>query len=232
VKKNIHTGGCRLPLIYLFIICLLITIAGHSLANAPVKILKNTGSTKIFRMITEDFVSIDGKYYKIPAPWKGNKLKAQQFVLEDFALIPIESSYQQSKLYLIKEAQKALVEMIEKAKQDGVILIVHSAYRSKGYQLNIFMKMMEEGRGFADIIRYVAPPGYSEHMLGTVVDFYPSNWSFADGDSYRWLQKNGAEFGFSESYPQISKNGEPWEPWHWRYISDDITSTLKNTKDQ
>lgn len=218
MKHITQQGSLRFPIISLLAITLFLAIIKTGFANEPVKTLKNTGPTKIFRMISKDFINIDGNYYKIPPPWRGNKQTIKPLTFDDFALIPPESTWQQSKLYLLKDAQKALVAMIEKAREDGIILIAHSAYRSKEYQFTIFRKMMDEGRSFTDIIRYVAPPGYSEHMLGTVVDFYPSNWSFAESEVYNWLQVNAQNFGFSESYPRVGNTGVPWEPWHWRYI--------------
>jgi D-alanyl-D-alanine carboxypeptidase len=77
---------------------------------------------------------------------------------------------------------------------------------------------MAEGREFNDIVRYVAPPGYSEHALGTVVDFTPSNWRFAGTPAYNWLKNNAGRFGFFETLPESSKRETPWEAWHWKYI--------------
>ena len=78
--------------------------------------------------------------------------------------------------------------------------------------------MLSEGRDFEDIIRYVAPPGYSNHMLGTAVDFSPSNWRFADTKQYLWLQENGHTFGFEEIYSETNRLKMPWEAWHWQYM--------------
>ncbi len=75
--------------------------------------------------------------------------------------------------------------------------------------------MMAKGRTFDDIIRYVAPPGYSEHMLGNAVDFYPSNWRFAETPQHAWLLKNANDFGFFNTYSQYNTLHMPWEAWHW-----------------
>ena len=77
--------------------------------------------------------------------------------------------------------------------------------------------MLGEGRTFADIVRYVAPPGYSQHVLGTAIDFFPSNWRFADTPDYEWLKENARQFGFEETYSQFNKMKMPWEAWHWNY---------------
>ncbi len=190
-------------------------------AETPVNVRLNDNISKILRMPSAETLTIDGNIYKIPPSWQGKKLHTRVLTFEDFSRIPRNSTWQNSNLYLLKDAREALVVLLKKAEEDGISLIVHSAYRSKNYQKKIFTKMISEGRSFDDIIRYVAPPGYSEHMLGTVVDFYPSNWNFADLEAYTWLRKNGQGFGFSETYPEKRSKGEPWEPWHWRYIPED-----------
>jgi len=177
--------------------------------------------SKIIHIAPEETITINEVTYTVPPPWQGKKLTARVLTYEDFALIPRHWAWQNSKLYLLKSATSALTGMIEKAEEKGISLVVHSAYRSSGYQKNIFTKMMSEGRSFDDVIRYVAPPGYSQHMLGTVVDFYPSNWNFASLEAYTWLKENSQKFGFSETYPEKRAKGTPWEPWHWRYIPTD-----------
>ena len=54
-------------------------------------------------------------------------------------------------------------------------------------------------------------------MIGTSVDFHPSNWRFADTPQYPWLQQNADQFGFEETYSQKNSFKMPWEAWHWNY---------------
>ncbi len=219
-----HTSGTKKtsPVLWAYMvfaisaICLLLS-PDVSLAEPPVNIRINDNISKILHMASAETITIDGIIYKVPAPWQGKKLHTREFTYEDFSRIPRNVTWQNSSLYLLKDAREAFVEMLDKANEDGISLVVHSAYRSSNYQRKIFTKMIAEGRSFDDIIRYVAPPGYSEHMLGTVVDLYPSNWNFADLDAYAWLRENARDFGFYETYPENGSKGEPWEPWHWRY---------------
>ncbi len=204
------------------LLCFFTLLAGTAHGAAPAVIREMDNVSKILRLESEDTITISGIIYKVPHPWQGNRLKTERYTFEDFALIPVEAAHQNSKLYLLKEAHRSFVSMLAKAKEDEIDLKVHSAYRSSSYQKNIIIKMLAEGRDFDDIIRYVAPPGYSEHALATVVDFYPSNWKFASLDAYAWLKDNAKEFGFFETYPQKSSKGQPWEPWHWRFKSEAI----------
>ena len=165
----------------------------------------------------QEVVIINGETYIIPPPWAGNKLTAPKLDSSDFRLIPVEYTHNSSKIYILAAAYQPLVVLLQAAEKDGIFLKVESAYRSEAYQKRIFKRMLAEGRTFNDIIRYVAPPGYSQHMLGTAVDFFPSNWRFADKIDYTWLKENGRRFGFEETHSQFNPMKRPWEPWHWNF---------------
>lgn len=207
--------------------CCLFLIPGCSCAQkqivkmAPLQIEESSSSIgnihasrtkKVF-----DYVSIDGAKYTVPIPWRGRELKVKPLDHSGLKQIPPEFCRDGSKLYLLENARDALVSMARMARDENVFLIVHSGYRSIWYQRKIFRQLMATGRTWDDLVRYVAPPGYSEHMLGSVVDLYPSNWSFATTPEYEWLKKNGSEYGFTETYPESAKDGFPWEPWHWKF---------------
>ena len=165
----------------------------------------------------QEAMTLNGKTYTIPPPWKGNKLTAPEFDYLDFRLIPVEYTHNSSKIYILATAHQSLVALLQAAEKEGVFLKVESGYRSETYQASIFKRMLAEGRTFDNIVRYVAPPGYSQHMLGTAVDFFPSRWWFADKVCYTWLKENGRRFGFEETYSQYNPMKIPWEPWHWNF---------------
>ncbi|MEN8189335.1 MAG: M15 family metallopeptidase [Thermodesulfobacteriota bacterium] len=166
----------------------------------------------------QETVVINKVAYPVPPPWQGRELDAKEpLTAPPLVRIPTHLSAEQAKLYLLPDACTALIEMGDAAALDGIELKVDSSYRSGRYQKIIFTRLMAEGRTFDDIIRYVAPPGYSEHMLGTVVDFAPGNWRFAETPAYQWLRTNANHFGFHETLPESSPDGIPWESWHWQY---------------
>lgn len=165
----------------------------------------------------DEVMHLDGIVYPIPPPWAGNKIESSDEVAGQLRPIPRELTYNRTEIYLHAKALAPLKAMALAAAEEEIVLEVHSGYRSAGYQKTIIKQLMASGRTFDDIIRYVAPPGYSEHMLGTVVDFFPSNWNFVDTEAYQWLRRHAEEYGFIESYHQHNRTGHPWEPWHWKY---------------
>lgn len=173
-----------------------------------------------------EIVTINGIDYQVPEPWTGNRLFPTSLPLDALEQIPPDFAHERSQIFLLAQALTPLLDMVQQAAADGIELKVESAYRSKRYQNRIFQRMLAKGRSFDDIIRYVAPPGYSQHMLGTAVDFYPSNWKFADTEQYQWLIEHGAEFGFEQTYSRNNRFRMPWESWHWNYVGlqapDDI----------
>lgn len=193
---------------FLLLITFLLWWPVQTLASEPTK---KDGSP------VETFI-IDSVEYVVPPPWSGNKVPAPSFSGSTFRQIPIKYTENESRIYILDVALKPLVEMLEAADGQGILIQVASGYRSVSYQKKIFKRMFAEGRSFEDIIRYVAPPGYSEHMLGVAVDFSPSNWRFGSSRQYAWLRKHGEEFGFQETYSKNNSMKIPWESWHWRYL--------------
>ncbi len=170
--------------------------------------------------IPQETVEIGGKIYPIPLPWTGKKLPVPVLTNDSLVQIPVEHVHGNREVYVKKEAYGPLLKMIDAAASEGVCLLVETAYRDIESQKKIFLRKFEEGRTWADIVRYVAPPGYSEHMLGLAIDFYPSGWQFASTKGYRWLQKHADKYGFIESYPRVRLPGHSkiaWEAWHWLY---------------
>lgn len=174
-------------------------------------------------------LTIDGTRYVIPPPWAGHQIDAPSLPAGSFRLIPREHAHNDTTVHIHVSAFAPLLALLRQARIDGIDLQVESGYRSVRYQRLIFSRMLAEGRDFDDIIRFVAPPGYSQHQLGTAVDFYPSDWRFAATADYAWLQDNAARFCFEQTYSRDNKEGMPWEAWHWNYVGtgdrakDDMT---------
>lgn len=106
-------------------------------------------------------------------------------------------------------------------------LVVVSAYRSYEYQVGI------KKRGCSDL--YCAKAGYSEHQSWLAFDLFEasSQDEFLAKTHlkkyYDWLSQNAHLYGFHNTY-QKGKNidGYAIEPWHWRYVWEELATQLKN----
>ena len=78
-------------------------------------------------------------------------------------------------------------------------------------------------------LKWVAPPGGSEHNLGLAVDFNEITDSFEFTSTYAWLQKHAAEYGFILRYPKdrVPITQYHYEPWHYRYIGREHAMAMK-----
>jgi LAS superfamily LD-carboxypeptidase LdcB len=209
-----HRAISIVSLICFIFLCPDISFAGLDKAALPVTEENNQGQEE--QVLTET-VTIDSQEHTVPDSWQGYKIAAPPLSSPPLVQVPPEFVKDNGQIFLLPEARDAFQEMAESAKEDGIAMVIDSGYRSAWYQKKIYKRLMAKGKSFAEVARYVAPPGYSEHMLGLAVDFVPSNWRFADDPAYQWLKEHGNTFGFNESYPEISSDKRPWEPSHWRY---------------
>ncbi len=128
-------------------------------------------------------------------------------------------------LRLRKPAAEAARELDAAAKADGVTLVFSSAYRSYGYQAEVYARnVRRDGQAAAD--RVSARPGHSQHQLGTVVDLGSIDNTFAESKAGLWMAANAGRFGFSLSYPKGAEEitGYDWESWHFRYVGKDAAA--------
>ncbi|WP_276749593.1 M15 family metallopeptidase [Treponema succinifaciens] len=118
-----------------------------------------------------------------------------------------------------KEAYSALNEMAQAALNEGIRLLVSSAYRSYSYQENLFNYWVSVD-GLEEAERESSRPGTSQHQLGTAVDFGSISDDFDKTQMGQWIYKNAADYGWSLSFPKGYEDvtGYRWECWHFRYI--------------
>lgn len=125
-----------------------------------------------------------------------------------------------------------LQRMLDSAANDGIDLLVGSAYRSFETQIQLKNNYsMSYGFGANN---FSADQGYSEHQLGTTVDFTTQKTgndfsAFKNSGTYKWLTDNAYKYGFVLSYPD--KNGYYiFEPWHWRFVGVALATKLNSDK--
>jgi zinc D-Ala-D-Ala carboxypeptidase len=128
-------------------------------------------------------------------------------------------------------AAKSYLSMVEAARAEGIDLIAISGFRTKEDQRQLFYDISRQrNQTPAQRAQVSAPPGYSEHHTGYAVDIgdgaNPSanlSPSFEKTPAFLWLEKNAARFSFELSFQPNNSQGVMYEPWHWRFVGDDLS---------
>lgn len=121
---------------------------------------------------------------------------------------------------LVPGAAAAWAAMRMAAGDDGVALLMVSAFRSVDYQASLIRGKLAKGRAIEEIITVNAPPGCSEHHTGRAVDVGeagcpPLEEAFDQTAAFHWLTAHAARYGFTMTYRQGNAEGYLYEPWHW-----------------
>ena len=125
-----------------------------------------------------------------------------------------------------------LERLLKDANNGSIPLLVLSAYRSFGTQATLKAQYkVTYGAGSAN--KFSADQGYSEHQLGSALDFTTPTTgedfnSFEKTTAFAWLQNNAYKYGFILSYPKGNTFYQS-EPWHWRFVGVELATKLHDT---
>lgn len=134
-----------------------------------------------------------------------------------------------------------LLDMLQGAREDGIILKICSPYRDLEQQEVLFNKKlnwyMRRGMSYMEAYqlgsRVVAVPAASEHRLGLALDIVSDTYKdldegFADTPAGIWLAENSYKYGFVLRYPKGKEDitGIDYEPWHFRYVGVDAATVM------
>jgi len=143
--------------------------------------------------------------------------------------IAMEFAFQKDRTYEIHaEAAPFLEDLLEDAKEEGMVLQVASAYRS--FSAQAALKSGYRVRFGTGANAFSAEQGYSEHQLGTTLDFTTPTVGgtfvgFDKTKEFEWLTKHAHKYGFILSYPKGNTYYQ-YEPWHWRFVGEKLAKRL------
>lgn len=167
-----------------------------------------------------------------PDDWHLMLVNKQNPVPEDFEvnLAKINGS-----MYADERIIEDIYRMMDAAADDGIDLMICSAYRSYDRQRVLFNnkinKLMGQGMTYLESYKVgsmsVTVPGTSEHHLGLALDILTGSYTemddgFGETEAGKWLAANSADYGFILRYPQGKEDitGIIYEPWHFRYVGE------------
>lgn len=137
-----------------------------------------------------------------------------------------------------ESALQPLVDLIAAMQAEGLNPFIISGYRSYASQAIAYAKWKEKYPDTASILS--ARPGFSEHQLGTTVDFGSPELASIVGEEIefhtyfyqtsegKWLTENAHKYGWTLSYPRdaFELTGFFYEPWHYRYVGVELATML------
>lgn len=190
-----------------------------------------------FSIQVESMSTVVGQLYKLSKTDREllQKYSNVYFLNENYtpsALSEIDATFllRKNKTETIHSNIKPYLEnMLKAATADSMPILVLSAYRSFGTQAAL-KTGYKVTYGTTAANKFSADQGYSEHQLGSTVDFTTLAGGeilngFDKTDSFKWLTQNAHKFGFVLSYPKGNKFYQ-YEPWHWRFVGVELATKM------
>ncbi len=180
----------------------------------------------------------DGELKIDPDDWRLMLVNKQNPVPEGF---DVKLANINNTMYADERIIDDIYRMIDAASDDGVDLMICSAYRSYDRQRTLFNnkinKLMGEGMTYLEAYKVgsmnVTVPGTSEHHLGLALDILTGSYTamddgFGDTEAGKWLAANSADYGFILRYPRGKEEitGIVYEPWHFRYVGTEYAKDI------
>lgn len=174
-------------------------------------------------------LQIEGKDYHFTASGEPFLLINRDHALPDdypLELVELEG------FQVARDCAGDLLAMLQACRAAGYQCDINSAYRDRDYQQVLwddrYNNYIAQGYSTTDAAeltaQYVLPAGYSEHYTGLAVDITGSQ------EMYSWLEQHAPEYGFILRYPEDKTQwtGVTYEPWHFRYVGQELALELKN----
>lgn len=150
-------------------------------------------------------------------------------------LSDIDSKYllqKDKQIQILSDVAPFLQKMLDDSHNAGLNLVVVSGYRS--FETQASLKSSYKITYGSGANKFSADQGYSEHQLGTTLDFSNvKNGATLNGfdktAEYKWLLDNAHKYGFILSYPK-DNSYYIFEPWHWRYVGTELATKIYDEK--
>lgn len=182
--------------------------------NRDYDLYENTKETDI----SKDILMLINKY---------NYLK-EDYVPEN--LVKVSSSYAYQGNSVRQDVLEAFIEMAASAKNEDIVLVINSSYRSYKDQDAIW-KYRKNNYGQEKADQYAARAGHSEHQSGLAIDIAQYNSKeddFENTEAFTWLQNNAHKYGFILRFKKDAEDitGYAYESWHYRYVGVEVATKI------
>ncbi len=200
-----------------------------------------SSSTDSSNKTTHDYTSANDTSSFDKDLWYMLLANPDHYLPEDFTF-PTANVYSAGRNWVMDaRCAEDMKAMLAAAKEDGVDLIICSAYRTIDTQTRNFNNKVQEliQQGYTEeeakrvAATIIAVPGTSEHHTGLAADIVtPSyqrlNSGFAETEAFEWLYTHCAQFGFVMRYAEDKQDITKiiYEPWHYRYVGKEAATIM------
>lgn len=190
--------------------------------------------------IASETIQIDVVPYEITQPeldkidvWVNKARRLPSDYVPELVTIPSEYTLPTgNRTFELKQvANDAFVEMADALfEETGLKIYVSNAYRDYELQDYLFTTYAQRD-GEEKANRYSARPGHSEHQTGLTLDVRTLELDYKDfgkTEQYQWVSENAHQYGYIIRYTENKESitGYQSEPWHLRYVGEEIASYL------
>ena len=144
-----------------------------------------------------------------------------------------------------KEIKDSLEQMIDDAKEEGLELVICSAYRDYEKQADLVEESIKKymnrecdyRSAFFKTRYYLEMVGRSEHHTGLAVDLVANDYQALDKGQVntpenKWLNEHAHKYGFILRYPDNKQEvtGILYESWHFRYVGEEAALFMRENQ--
>ena len=177
------------------------------------------------RTVPDELLILVTQQFALPESYAPTDLVLLDDIFGDSVTVGIENQVRQ----IILDPLQQIIEAMHAA---GLHPSILSGYRS--YDVQYLAWKWWNSQYPERVAIMSARAGYSEHQLGTTVDFgspeidHLFHVDFANTQEGLWLRDNAHRYGFTMSYPANSYaiTGFKYEPWHFRYVGAELATQL------
>lgn len=159
---------------------------------------------------SKDILMLVNKYYSLK----------EDYVPDN--IVKVSSSYAYAGNSVREDVLEAFKEMAAAAKDEDIVLVINSSYRSYKDQDEIW-NYRKNNFGTEKADQYAARAGHSEHQTGLAIDIAQYNskeQDFENTPAFTWLENNAHKYGFILRFKKNAEDitGYSYESWHYRYV--------------
>ena len=159
---------------------------------------------------SKDILMLVNKYYSLK----------EDYVPDN--IVKVSSSYAYAGNSVREDVLDAFKDMAAAAKDEDIVLVINSSYRSYKDQDEIW-NYRKNNFGTEKADQYAARAGHSEHQTGLAIDIAQYNskeQDFENTPAFTWLENNAHKYGFILRFKKNAEDitGYSYESWHYRYV--------------